>query len=121
MIGISYFRLFIVVNCVPCFKAAILTRVPKAEFTQADAVFRELLKELRRTQNVTQVQLARRLGRPQSYVSKFENGDRRLDFVETAFLCDALGLKLENVARIFTRRLTAARRAKGRETAGGGT
>lgn len=94
--------------------------MPKAEFTQADTVFRELLKELRLTQNVTQAQLAKRLGRPQSYVSKFENGDRQLDFVETAFLCDALGVKLENVARIFTRQLTAARRAKRREPAGGG-
>lgn len=31
---------------------------------------------------MTQQQLAERLGRPQSYVSKVENGERRLDVVE---------------------------------------
>lgn len=94
--------------------------MPKSGFTQADALFRKLLKELRLTQNVTQVQLARRLGRPQSYVSKFENGERRLDFVETAFLCQALGVKLESVARTFVRRLDASRRTQSRGQIGGG-
>src|SRR5579872_4399076 len=118
---ISYFRLFIIINCVTGFKAAILTRVQKTDFTHADTIFRELLKELRLTKKLTQAELAGQLGHPQSYVSKFENGERRLDFVETSFLCDALGVKLENVARMFTRRLLAARRARPRGPVGGGT
>lgn len=81
-------------------------------------MFRELLKELRRTRNVTQVELARRLGRPQSYVSKFENGERRLDFVETAFVCEALGVNLAKVAERFTRRLNAITRAKQEDRSG---
>jgi hypothetical protein len=35
--------------------------------------------------------LARALGREQSFVSKYERGERRLDFVEVVEISDALG------------------------------
>ena len=44
--------------------------------------FRRMLAAYRRKKQVTQTQLAKRLGRPQSFVSKYENGQRRLDLVE---------------------------------------
>lgn len=44
----------------------------------------EKLVALRETCNVTQTQLAEALGKPQSYVAKVENLDRRLDVVELA-------------------------------------
>lgn len=40
------------------------------------------LIELRESKNVTQVELAQRLGKPQSYVSKVEILERRLDVIE---------------------------------------
>ena len=40
------------------------------------------LKQARRAAGITQEDLARRLGRPQSYVSKCETGERRLDVIE---------------------------------------
>ena len=40
------------------------------------------LIELRESKNVTQVELARRLEKPQSYVSKVEILERRLDVIE---------------------------------------
>ena len=40
------------------------------------------LKNARKASGLTQQQLARRLRKPQSYVSKYENGERRLDVVE---------------------------------------
>jgi transcriptional regulator with XRE-family HTH domain len=40
---------------------------------------------------ITQEAVADALGRPQSYVSKYESGERRLDFVETLDICGALG------------------------------
>ncbi|MCB8768677.1 helix-turn-helix domain-containing protein [Acinetobacter soli] len=40
------------------------------------------LIELRESKNVTQVELARRLNKPQSYVSKVEILERRLDVIE---------------------------------------
>lgn len=40
---------------------------------------------------LTQVALAERLGKPQSFVSKMERGERRLDIVELAIVARALG------------------------------
>jgi transcriptional regulator with XRE-family HTH domain len=69
----------------------------KSVFTPTYARFRELLVEARETADLTQAELAERLGRPQSYVSKFERGERRLDVVEfleiaKALRIDAFGL-----------------------------
>lgn len=44
--------------------------------------FRSALAELRRERGLTQVELAKVLDRPQSYVSKVESGDKRLDVLE---------------------------------------
>jgi transcriptional regulator with XRE-family HTH domain len=44
----------------------------------------------RQAQSLTQVQLAEKLGRPQSFVSKYERGERRLDFVEVFEIAEAL-------------------------------
>lgn len=41
---------------------------------------------------LTQRQLADRLGRPQSFVSKYERGERRLDIVELIEIAKALGI-----------------------------
>ena len=50
-----------------------------------DPRYQDLIKKLialRESKNVTQVELARRLEKPQSYVSKVEILERRLDMVE---------------------------------------
>jgi ribosome-binding protein aMBF1 (putative translation factor) len=41
---------------------------------------------------VTQQQLADRIGKPQSFVSKYERGERRVDLVEFLAIAEALGL-----------------------------
>jgi len=41
---------------------------------------------------LTQAQLADRMDRPQSFVSKFENGERRLDVIECIEICRELGV-----------------------------
>ena len=53
--------------------------------------FRRLLVEARRASDVTQQDLAKRLRRPQSFVSKFERGERRLDVIEFLEVAEAVG------------------------------
>lgn len=72
--------------------------------SRADAAFRDLVKELRLAKGLTQTELARRLRVPQSYVSKYETGERRLDLPETALLCDTIGVPFSQFVRLYERR-----------------
>lgn len=54
-------------------------------------VFTESLVEARKLAGLTQQQLAGRLGRPQSFVAKYENGERRLDVIEFLEITRKLG------------------------------
>lgn len=56
-------------------------------------VLRELLTAARLAAGFTQEQLAAQLGRPQSYVAKYETGDRRLDVIEFLEVCSELAIK----------------------------
>lgn len=49
-----------------------------------------LLRTMRDEAGLTQVQVADRLGEPQSFVSKYESGERRLDVLELAQVAEAL-------------------------------
>ncbi|MGG5890690.1 helix-turn-helix domain-containing protein [Falsiroseomonas sp. HC035] len=49
-----------------------------------------MIAERRLAAGLTQVELATRLGRPQSFVSKYETGERRLDVVEFLEIAEAL-------------------------------
>lgn len=51
---------------------------------------RRILKDLREEKHMTQAQLASKLSVPQSFVSKYETGERRLDVIETMQICQAL-------------------------------
>ena len=44
------------------------------------------LKKARKEKGITQAQLAEALGKPQSFIAKVENGERRLDVVEFVHL-----------------------------------
>ena len=65
--------------------------------------FCAFLKKLREDKGLTQIELAERLKVPQSFVSKYETGERRLDFIETAKVCSALGLTIEKFAAGYSR------------------
>ncbi|MHB1109666.1 MAG: helix-turn-helix domain-containing protein [Devosia sp.] len=51
---------------------------------------RELLIAARKSAGLTQEQVAQRLGRPQSFVAKYEGGERRLDVIEFMAVTRAL-------------------------------
>jgi len=52
---------------------------------------REVLIDQRKRAGLSQAELARRLRKPQSFVSKFERAERRLDVVEFFNVAEALG------------------------------
>ena len=64
----------------------------KSAFSRKHAHFRKILVQARRDAGLTQVALAKKLGRPQSFVSKFERGERRLDVTEFLDVARALGI-----------------------------
>ncbi len=65
---------------------------------------RELLKELRTNEaGLTQIELSKALGKPQSYVSKYENGERKLDYVEVREICQALGVSMQKFNNLYER------------------
>lgn len=65
----------------------------------AQATLQSLLRQLRQDANMRQSDLARRIGQPQSFVSKYESGERRLDVLELLEVCRALDISLEEFAR----------------------
>jgi transcriptional regulator with XRE-family HTH domain len=75
-------------------------------------IFRELVRELRVKNGLTQRELARRLGVPQSFISKYETGERRLDFAETVFLCGVLEIGVDEFVTLFQERLRVGSQAK---------
>ena len=54
-------------------------------------VFCELMTQARKKAGLTQQALAKRLGRPQSFVAKYEGGERRLDVIEFIAVARAIG------------------------------
>ena len=55
------------------------------------------LRDQRIAKGITQESLASALGRPQSFIAKVENGERRLDVVEFVHIAKLLGVKVEDV------------------------
>jgi transcriptional regulator with XRE-family HTH domain len=54
---------------------------------------RKLLLRQRTNRAVTQAELAKRLGKPQSFVAKYEGGERRLSVIEFIEIAEALQLR----------------------------
>ncbi len=67
--------------------------------TREHRVFVTLLKETRTRAGVRQVDIAERMGVPQSMISKYELGERRLDVLELREVCAALGVSLTDFVR----------------------
>lgn len=66
----------------------------KTIYTKQHRAIAEKLGRARVAAKLTQVQAARRLGKPQSYVSRCESGDHRLDVIE-----------LQTFARLYRKKL----------------
>lgn len=64
----------------------------KSVYTKAQKVLLESLAAARKEAGLTQQELADLLGKHQSFVAKYEGGERRLDVVEFAEVSARVGL-----------------------------
>ena len=81
--------------------------MPNIRRTHLHDELRRILLDRRLKANLSQVDLATRLDKPQSFVSKYEAGERRLDALELIEIAEAIGCKPE---RIITELRTARQR-----------
>jgi DNA-binding XRE family transcriptional regulator len=68
------------------------SQLPKSAFTDAYKAMLDVLIEARKEAGVTQSELAKRLGKPQPWVSKVETGVRRIDIIEFIEISDGLNV-----------------------------
>ena len=68
-------------------------------YAPAYAELAKILREERLRAGLTQVALAERLKRPQSFVAKYEAGERQLDVVEFLLITRAIGTSGGNLLR----------------------
>lgn len=82
----------------------------KSIFTREYGVFTQALKAARERSGLTQIELSEKLGITQSYLSKVERGERRLDLVQVRSFCHALGVSLGAFVADFEGRLAGKKR-----------
>jgi transcriptional regulator with XRE-family HTH domain len=76
--------------------------VAKSIYSKRYRQFLDLLIQARKEADLTQVEVASRLDRPQSFVSKYENGERRLDVVEFLDVAKAIDFDAVKLMRKLT-------------------
>lgn len=60
----------------------------------------ELLVQARKDAGLTQAELGKRIGQRQTFVSKFELGERRLDMAEFVMICRVVGADPHELIRV---------------------
>ena len=78
---------------------------PGVRRSQQRLVVGQLLREMRLQAGKRQEDVASSVGQPQSYVSKYETGERSLDVLEVRALCLAMDTSLSDFVGILERRL----------------
>jgi len=68
----------------------------KSIYSDEYAVLLQLLQEARKGAGLTQEELGKRLDQTQSFISKCERGERRLDVVEIRAICQALNISFSD-------------------------
>lgn len=81
---------------------AIKSAMLRGSYSKEESALREILRTRRKSLGLRQTDLALRLGMPQSFVSKYESGERLLTFIEVLVIIEALSLNIETVAKSIT-------------------
>ncbi len=72
----------------------------KTIHSEKSKLLQSLLIQARDKAGLTQQALADKLGKPQSFVAKYEVGERRIDVIEFMRICDAIGVDAANIIAI---------------------
>ncbi len=78
-------------------------RAPSPVHRPEYTAFRRHLREWREAAGLTQRALAKRMGRPLTWVHKCETGGRRMDPLEFFAWCDACGIEVGKAAKTLGR------------------
>jgi len=81
----------------------VAAAVTRSVFSPAYQRLRDWLIAGRHAQRLTQIELVEKLRRPQSFVSKYERGERRLDFVEVFEIAEALRVDMCDLVKEMRR------------------
>jgi ribosome-binding protein aMBF1 (putative translation factor) len=85
-----------------CMMDQVQMQVQGININHTDQItLQNLLRAVRKEAGISQQELAARLDKPQSFVSKYESGERRLDILEILQICKGVGISLA----IFSSRL----------------
>lgn len=74
-------------------------------YSNEQDALRRAIRQLRTVASITQKQLADALGVPQSFVSKYESGERTLSYVDVVFICEALGANVSDFHQRYLKEL----------------
>jgi transcriptional regulator with XRE-family HTH domain len=77
----------------------------KSIHSAEQTAFCELMVATRKRAGLTQQQVAKTLGRPQSFVAKYETGERRIDVIELLEIAHALKADPVSVLRSLIQRI----------------
>ena len=69
-------------------------------------IFRVSLIKARKDSGLTQVEVAERLNKPQSFVSKYERGERRLDLAEFVEIAEILSIDVQKFIKQYKLAIT---------------
>jgi transcriptional regulator with XRE-family HTH domain len=81
-------------------------KLPRSVHSPEQQAFRELMIDARTRSGMTQQVLAKHLGKPQSFVAKYEGGERRLDVTEFIGIAQVLGVDPVKLIRALMKRLS---------------
>ena len=94
-------------QCLCTHQECYASRVRKSRFTPHYERLLERLRAIRAERGIHQTDLAKRLGVPQQYVSRYETGETRMDVVQLWRYCRALGVSFPKLCKQLDREFAA--------------
>lgn len=84
----------------------------KTLYSDEQQVFLALLRQIRHERGLTQAVMAKRLSVPQSFISDYETGSRKLDTLQMRQVCEAMETTLPEFAARLEEAIAQAIRSR---------